>query len=150
MGALAAVPSNREIVDCSNDCSPLSAKNCLGLSARDSGHKRVPDPPARMTGTYGCANWLNGTTSTSLETNGYGKLFFDHYTNDYEYQLETPVVLQKNAIQLPITISSNSSSNITVPLISFSWCFFQIILAAVTLKTTSTGATQLAKCWVSQ
>lgn len=93
MGVLAAVPSKRETVDCSSDCSPLSAKNCLGLSARDSGHKRVPDPPARMTGTYGCDDWFNGTTSTSLETKGSGIQFFDHYTSDYEYQLEIRIII---------------------------------------------------------
>ena len=28
----------------------VSAKNCLGHSARDIGHSRVPDPPDRITG----------------------------------------------------------------------------------------------------
>jgi len=31
--------------------SPASDRNCLGNKARDRGHKRVPEPPARTTGT---------------------------------------------------------------------------------------------------
>ena len=30
--------------------APVSFRNCFGYSSRDSGHRRVPAPPARMTG----------------------------------------------------------------------------------------------------
>ncbi len=43
--------ASRRRVDCWNSVpSPASARNCLGYSARLSGHRRVPLPPAMMTG----------------------------------------------------------------------------------------------------
>lgn len=40
----------RVMVSCSIVCSLVSDKNCLGNAARDFGHKRLPVPPARITG----------------------------------------------------------------------------------------------------
>src|SRR3989339_920608 len=40
---------SRWVVVGSNEVSPSSARNCLGNCWRDSGHKRLPLPPARMT-----------------------------------------------------------------------------------------------------
>jgi hypothetical protein len=37
-------------VACSIEALSPKAKNCLGKSSRDKGHKRVPEPPAMMTG----------------------------------------------------------------------------------------------------
>ena len=37
-------------VSCSIVCAPVSGSSCLGYSSRDSGHRRVPAPPDRMTG----------------------------------------------------------------------------------------------------
>src|SRR5215204_3263176 len=38
--------STRSTVCLSKEDSPASAWNCFGLPARDSGHRRVPAPPA--------------------------------------------------------------------------------------------------------
>jgi hypothetical protein len=32
------------------DCLPSSGTNCLGMLSRESGHRRLPEPPTRMTG----------------------------------------------------------------------------------------------------
>ena len=45
-----AMPSTRRTVACSKESSPISGSNCLGYFSRDSGHKRVPEPPERTTG----------------------------------------------------------------------------------------------------
>ena len=38
------------------DCLPTSATNCLGMLSRDSGHRRVPEPPDRTTGWISMCN----------------------------------------------------------------------------------------------
>lgn len=42
--------SSRATVDCSIDRSSTSGSNCLGYFSRESGHRRVPEPPERTTG----------------------------------------------------------------------------------------------------
>ena len=37
-------------VSCSIVCAPVSFRNCFGYSSRESGHRRVPAPPASTTG----------------------------------------------------------------------------------------------------
>src|SRR5262252_8169353 len=32
------------------ECLPRSGTNCLGMLSRDSGHRRLPEPPTKMTG----------------------------------------------------------------------------------------------------
>ena len=36
-------------VCCSSVSAPFNASNCFGIDARDSGHSRVPEPPASTT-----------------------------------------------------------------------------------------------------
>ena len=48
--ATSATPSTRLAVSCSMVWSPTSGSSCFGYSSRDSGHRRVPEPPERMTG----------------------------------------------------------------------------------------------------
>ena len=43
--------SRRRAVCSSSDCSPASWASCLGRVSRLTGHRRVPEPPARITGT---------------------------------------------------------------------------------------------------
>src|SRR3990167_3216853 len=46
-----AADDNRNSVDCNNVSWFLTnGKNCFGYAARDSGHRRLPLPPARITG----------------------------------------------------------------------------------------------------
>jgi hypothetical protein len=40
-----AMPSTRRTVACSSESSPISGSSCLGYFSRDSGHRRVPEPP---------------------------------------------------------------------------------------------------------
>ncbi len=40
----------RETVAARSGSSPASARNCFGRSLRESGQKRVPEPPAMITG----------------------------------------------------------------------------------------------------
>ena len=49
-GAAASSPVVRRRVSCSMVISPASGKNCLGWVSRETGHKRLPTPPARSTG----------------------------------------------------------------------------------------------------
>jgi hypothetical protein len=52
IGAANAASSMRRRVDPSSVPCPLKKRmNCLGYIVRDNGHKRVPEPPDRMTGT---------------------------------------------------------------------------------------------------
>jgi hypothetical protein len=54
MGAAnpASLPSRFSVVASKLDAwSSKKRMNCLGYMARDSGHRRVPEPPERMTGT---------------------------------------------------------------------------------------------------
>lgn len=44
------VPEKRSSVSCNRECCAPMLRNCLGNSALDSGQRRVPIPPARMTG----------------------------------------------------------------------------------------------------
>src|SRR5438309_12097453 len=48
--AEAPSPSRREAVCWSIVRSPVSGRSCLGYSSRDSGQRRVPAPPERITG----------------------------------------------------------------------------------------------------
>ena len=50
IGAAPAMPARRSAVSCSMVCLPVSASSCFGYSSRDSGHRRVPAPPDRITG----------------------------------------------------------------------------------------------------
>src|SRR5690606_14070839 len=50
IGAAPAMGATRCQVACSIVCSPTSGRNCLGWASRDSGHRRVPDPPDSNTG----------------------------------------------------------------------------------------------------
>lgn len=43
-------PEKRNSVSCSRECCEPMLRNCLGNSALDNGQRRVPMPPARMTG----------------------------------------------------------------------------------------------------
>ena len=43
-------PLRRRIVSCSMVLSPAKGKYCLGYALRDSGQRRVPEPPERITG----------------------------------------------------------------------------------------------------
>ena len=48
----ASLPSRFSVVASKLDAwSSKKRMNCLGYMARDSGHRRVPEPPERMTGT---------------------------------------------------------------------------------------------------
>ena len=38
-------------VACSNESGPTTPISCFGNCSRDIGHSRVPEPPARITGT---------------------------------------------------------------------------------------------------
>jgi len=38
--------------------SEIRGQNCLGKLSRDTGHKRVPDPPDKITGTIGPAVFI--------------------------------------------------------------------------------------------
>src|SRR3954454_17449751 len=49
-GGSKALPAHRLAVAWSSDCSPTIRWNCLGFPLLDSGHRRVPPPPDRMTG----------------------------------------------------------------------------------------------------
>jgi hypothetical protein len=40
----------RRTVACNSESSPTRLSSCLGYFSRDSGHKRVPEPPDRTTG----------------------------------------------------------------------------------------------------
>src|SRR5690349_24442323 len=42
-------PLSRSYATRSNELPAANGSTCLGLSARDNGHSRVPDPPARIT-----------------------------------------------------------------------------------------------------
>lgn len=44
------MPANRETVSWSIVFSDVNDRNCLGSAARDFGHKRLPLPPASITG----------------------------------------------------------------------------------------------------
>ena len=44
-------PFMRKTVACSSESGPTTPISCFGNCSRDMGHRRVPDPPARMTGT---------------------------------------------------------------------------------------------------
>ena len=44
-------PASRAAVSWIMVRSPVSARSCFGSSSRDSGHRRVPAPPERITGT---------------------------------------------------------------------------------------------------
>jgi hypothetical protein len=46
----APMPSVRRTVACSKESSPISGSSCLGYFSRDSGHRRVPEPPESTTG----------------------------------------------------------------------------------------------------
>ena len=46
----ADAPEKRSSVSCSKECCAPMFRNCLGNSALDNGQRRVPIPPARMTG----------------------------------------------------------------------------------------------------
>ena len=46
----AMAPEKRNSVSCSKECCAPMLRNCFGNSALDKGHRRVPMPPARMTG----------------------------------------------------------------------------------------------------
>src|SRR3546814_5353269 len=46
----AANSATRCQVSCSMVSSPASGRNCLGKASRDSGHRRVPEPPDSRTG----------------------------------------------------------------------------------------------------
>ena len=41
--------------------SPTSGRNCLGMPSRETGHSRVPEPPARMRGTMRGMAWDGNT-----------------------------------------------------------------------------------------
>jgi hypothetical protein len=43
----------RSAVSCSSVRPVTSGRNCLGSSWRDTGHRRLPAPPQRITGTTG-------------------------------------------------------------------------------------------------
>lgn len=43
-------PEKRNRVSCNKECCPPMLRNCFGNSALDRGQRRVPMPPARMTG----------------------------------------------------------------------------------------------------
>src|SRR5260221_6325178 len=53
IGAAPPKPVSRCTVSCSIVLALISGSNCLGYSSRDSGHRRVPAPPDRTTGTSG-------------------------------------------------------------------------------------------------
>ena len=53
IGAANRSPVARRAVSWSIVCSAVSASICLGISGVDIGHRRVPDPPDRMTGMMG-------------------------------------------------------------------------------------------------
>ena len=44
--AFSTIGKARRTVCCSKLSLPFKHNNCLGLDERDSGHKRVPEPPA--------------------------------------------------------------------------------------------------------
>src|SRR3989344_7290298 len=48
--ATCSIPSRRDTVCCNSVCSPRRQRSCLGYCSRESGHKRVPEPPDRITG----------------------------------------------------------------------------------------------------
>ena len=51
-GAVASgTAAARSQVACSSDSVPASGRNCLGWASREAGHRRVPEPPERITGT---------------------------------------------------------------------------------------------------
>jgi hypothetical protein len=49
-GRRPAKPASRPAVACSMVSLPTRASSCLGYCSRESGHRRVPEPPERMTG----------------------------------------------------------------------------------------------------
>jgi len=51
IGAANSLDAVRCAVSCNMVSSEVSASSCFGISGFDIGHKRVPDPPDRMTGT---------------------------------------------------------------------------------------------------
>ena len=59
------------MVSCSMVLSPAKDKYCLGYSLRDSGQRRVPDPPERITGiilnnTHPSVNFIIATELLKL------------------------------------------------------------------------------------
>ncbi len=44
------MPATRAAVSCSIVRSPTSGSSCFGYSSRESGQRRVPEPPERITG----------------------------------------------------------------------------------------------------
>ena len=51
IGGANAGPTPRSAVSCSIVWSEIRGQSCFGKLSRDTGHRRLPDPPDRMTGT---------------------------------------------------------------------------------------------------
>ena len=50
MGASDCTAATRSQVACNGEASPSKGRNCLGYALRESGHKRVPEPPTNIIG----------------------------------------------------------------------------------------------------
>ncbi len=63
-----------------------SGRNCFGSSLRDIGHRRLPEPPQRMTGTRGESIALTAPSApvlTSAEPSQDSNLPFDNPIRDH-------------------------------------------------------------------
>ena len=66
------MPCTRRTVACSSESSPISGSSCFGYFSRDSGHRRVPEPPDKTMGWMSILNWVGWTVATRQSASGAG------------------------------------------------------------------------------